>query len=124
MKKSNQEQTAVSYDRFMVRSRQQRLKVFGELSAENRALIIKTHIERWLAANRLRLTPEQIVVAEEILPFVKPEWYQADRDLEKVQQEAEVFCRKLESVFSREDVLQISNANFADCVPPVEEKDS
>jgi len=118
----NQEQTIISYDQFMPQPREERLRVFSEVSAENRALLIKTHIERWLAANRPRLTPEQIAVIEEVIPFIKPEWYQANRDQEKIQREAEVFCRKLETFFSREDVMQISNANFADYVPLVEDK--
>ncbi len=116
----NQEQPTISYDQFMPQPRQERLRIFNEVSAENRALLIKTHIERWLTANRPRLTPEQIAVIEEVTPFIKPEWYQADRDIVKVEREAEVFCRKLEAAFSREDVMQISNANFADYVPPVE----
>ncbi len=118
----NQEQTTISYDQFMPQPRQERLRIFNEISAENRALLIKTHIERWLAANRPHLTLEQIAVVEDIIPFITPELYQADRDTVKVEREAEVFCRKLEAVFSREDVMQISNANFADYVPPVEGK--
>ncbi len=118
----NQEQTTISYDQFMPQPLQERLRIFNEVSAENRALLIKTHIERWLTANRSRLTPQQIAVVEEIIPFIKPEWYQAERDTQKVEQEAEVFCRKMEAVFSREDVMQITNANHADYVPPVEDK--
>jgi hypothetical protein len=118
----NRELTTISYDQFMPQPRQERLRIFNEISAENRALLIKTHIERWLTANRVRLTPEQIAAAEEVVTFVKPQCYQSDRDTEKVQQEAEVFCRKLEAVFSREDMMQIRNANFADYVPPVEDK--
>ncbi len=116
----NQEQPTISYDQFMPQPRQERLRIFNEVSAENRALLIKTHIERWLAANIRRLTPEQVAVVEEVIPFITPEWYQVDRDIAKVEREAEVFCRKLEAVFSREDVMQISNANFADYVPPIE----
>lgn len=101
--------------------RQERIRIFNEVSAENRALLIKTHIERWLAANRSRLMPEQIAVIEEIIPFIRPEWYQPDRDREKYEREAEGLCLKLETVFSREEVMQISNANFADYVPPIEE---
>ena len=121
----------------MPQPRQERLRIFTDVSPENRALLIKTHIERWLTANRPRITPEQIAVVEEIIPFITPELYQAERDIEQVQREAEIFCRKLEAFFSRvrrfaenfygrckhdEDVMQISNANFADYVPPVEDK--
>lgn len=46
----NQEQTSIGYDEFMPQPLKERLKIFNEVSAENRALLIKTHVERWLAA--------------------------------------------------------------------------
>jgi hypothetical protein len=49
----------------------ERRRIFTDISAENRALLIKTHIERWLAANRQRLNNEQITVVEDIIiPFI------------------------------------------------------
>ena len=117
----NQEQLTIGYDQFMPQPLQERLRIFNEVSAENRALLIKTHVERWLAANRPRLTHEQIAVVEEIIPCITPESYQAERDMEKVAQEAEALRRKAEAVFTREDVIQIMS-NRADYVPPVEDK--
>ncbi len=117
----SQGQQIIGYDEFMPQPLQERLRIFNEVSAENRALLIKTHIERWLKCNRPRLTPEQIIVIEEIIPIITPEWYQADNK-KKVERETKVLERKLEAVFSREDVMQFGNANFADYLPPVEDK--
>ena len=58
----NQEQTPIGYDQFMPHPLQERRRIFNEISAENRAFLIKTHIGRWLAANRPQLPPEQIAV--------------------------------------------------------------
>jgi len=117
----NQERTPIGYDQFMPQPLQERLRIFNEVSAENRALLIKTHVERWLATNRPRLTHEQIAVIEEIISYITPESYQAERDTEKVEREAEELRRKAEAVFSREDTMQIMS-NRADYVPPVEDK--
>lgn len=111
----------IGYDQFMPQPSEERLRIFNAVSAENRALLIKTHVERWLAANHSRLTYEQVAVVEEIMRSVSPESYQAKRDFEKVEQEAKALREKAEAVFSREDVMQIMS-NRANYVPVVEGK--
>ena len=115
----SQQQTTIGYDRFMPQPLEERRRIFNEISAENRALLIKTHVERWLAANRPRLTHEQIAVVDEMIHFITPELYQGARDFEKVAQEAEALRRKAEAVFAREDVMQIMS-DRVDYVPAVE----
>lgn len=117
----NQGQPTIGYDQFMPQPLQERLRLFNEMSAENRALIMKTHVERWLAANRPRLTDEQVAVVEEMFRIITPESYQEERDFEKIHQEAERLRAKAEAVFSREDVVQIMS-DRADYVPAVEGK--
>ena len=102
---------------------EKRRRIFNEISAENRALLIKTHVERWLAANRPRLTHEQVAVVEEMSHFITPELYQEEREFEKVAQAAEALHRKAEAVFSREDVVQIMS-DRPDYVPAVEDKNN
>ena len=75
-----QEQTAIGYDQFLPLLPDERCKIFNEISAENRALLMKTHAERWLNANYSRLTQDQFAVVEEIICFITPEKYQEDRD--------------------------------------------
>lgn len=110
----NQKQTVVGYDQFMPQPIEERLKLFSEISAENRASIMKTHVERWLAANRPRLTSEQTAVVEEVIRFISPELYREDRDFEKGAQEVEALQEKAEAVFSHEEVRQIMSdrANY------------
>jgi hypothetical protein len=117
----NQEQQIIGYDEFMPQPLQERLRIFNEVSAENRALLMKTHIERWLAANESRLNGEQIAIVEEMLLFITPELYQEERDIEKIHPEIEALRRKGEAVFSREELRQILTRN-ADYVPRVETK--
>jgi hypothetical protein len=115
----NQEQSAIGYDEWMPQPLDERRRLFTDISAENRALLIKTHIERWLAANRQRLNNEQITVVEDILiPFIIPDWYRLERDVEKVEKEADALQKKAEEFFSSEDLMQMLSPR-ADYVPPV-----
>jgi hypothetical protein len=118
----NQEQPTIGYDQFMPQPLQERLRIFNQISAENRALLIKTHVERWLKLNRPRLIHEQVAVVEEIIRSISPEWYKIEeRPVEQVTQEAETLRRKAEAVFSSEDVIQIMS-NRANYVPEVKDK--
>ncbi len=103
----NQGQPTIGYDQFMPKSHQERISIFNDVSAENRALIAKTHVERWLAANRLRLSREQVAVIEEIIGFISPELYEEHRDFEKIVRQVEALREKAEAVLSPEDVIQI-----------------
>ncbi len=115
----DQRQQSIGYDQFMPQPFKERLKIFNEISAENRALLVKTHVERWLAANRHRLTQEQGAVLEEIIPSISPEKYRVERDDEKVMREIEAWQEKAEAVFSRDELRQIVSER-ADYVPAVE----
>ena len=42
---------SVDYDTFMIKPLQEKIRVFNEISPENRALLVKTHAQRWLQAN-------------------------------------------------------------------------
>src|SRR5215216_292585 len=114
----SQEQPTIAYDQFMPQPLEERLRLFNEVSAENRALLVKTHVERWLAVNRPRLTHEQIAVVEELIHSIRPEFYQQGTDFQKIVQEVEALRKKAEAVFSREDVMQIMS-NRADYVPAI-----
>ena len=111
----NQERQTISYERYMFLPIEERKKISSEISAENRALLMKTHVERWLATNHPRLKQEQIVVIEEIIRFITPEAYQEDRDYEKVIQEAERLRKKAEAVFSRKELIQFTTLSGGQC---------
>jgi hypothetical protein len=114
----NRKQQAIGYDEFFVKPQNERINTFNEISAENRALLIKSHVEQWLAVNRPRLTDKQVAVLEEIISGIIPDFYQANRDMEKMHLEAERLRLKAETVFSREDVRQIMS-DRVDYIPPV-----
>lgn len=115
----SQEQLTISYDEFMPQPVKERIKLCMEISPENRVEIMKTHITRWLEANRHRLTPEQVaMVEEEFIPFIIPEAYRPDRDSEKIMRQAEALEQKAKAIFTHEDLRQIASEH-ADHVPAV-----
>ena len=120
----SQEQVEVNYDQFYLKSVKERREIFNEIFAENRAFLVKTHAERWLAANRSRLTLEQVSVVEELIQAISPEWYKTRHDFsEEIHPEAEILVNKVEALLSREDVLQLG-ANGADYIPVVENENN
>ena len=111
----NQEQLTIGYDEYVSLPFEERNKIFGEISVENCVLLMKTHVERWLAANHPRLTQEQVAVIEEIIRSITPESYQAKRDYVKIMQEAEKLYAKAEAVFPREDIKQFGFLSNGQC---------
>lgn len=98
---------------------EERQEIFSNISAENRALLMKVHLERWLAANLSRLTHEQVRVVEEFKSFTTPEMYKEGQDSEEIRQEIEALQKRAEAVFSRDELRQIVSER-ADYVPAVE----
>ena len=123
MKKMTAEQPEISYDQFMPQPPERRRQIFNGISAENRALLIRTHVMRWLATNQSRLNSEQVAVVEESIRFISPEKYQEGRDMEKIQRESEELRKKAEAVLSRGDVVQILS-DRPDYIPPIEGQES
>ena len=114
----NQEQSTIGYDQFWPNPLEERIRLFNGVSAENRALLIKAHIKRWLAANRPRLNYKQIAIVEEIIRSISPEWYKIERDFAKVEQAAEALRQKAEAVLEPEDMVQVFT-NYAEYVPAI-----
>jgi len=119
----NQEQLTVAYDQFFLEPVKERIKIFNEISAENRALLFKSQAERWLSANRSRLAHEQIAVVEELIQSISPEWYKKERNLDQIEPKAEGLIKKLESILSRKDVIELATER-AKYIPAVENEDN
>ena len=118
----SQEQVEINYDQFYLKSFDKRREIFNEISAENRAFLVKTHAERWLAANRSRLTREQVSAVEELNQSISPEWYKTRHDFsEEIDPKVEALINKVEAVLSREDMLQLAT-NRAEYIPVVEDE--
>jgi hypothetical protein len=85
---SSQEPTApvvearddISYDVFMLYDIRIRKRIFNLVSAEAKARLMRTHVERSLAAYRAKLTAEQIKAIEEVRPLITPPVYSGAPD--------------------------------------------
>jgi hypothetical protein len=105
----------VEYDTFCQQDRQSKIRLFNEISAENRAELVRTQIERWLNKNKPRLTSEQIKIMEENLSFVRADLYRLPRreeDLVKARELEERTAAVL-SLEDRAQALTISSSCIA-----------
>jgi hypothetical protein len=69
-----------AYDDFMKLSGEERRARFGTISAENKAMIMRTHVELWLRGNRGRLTASEIAVFQEMIAVITPDLYRTRSD--------------------------------------------
>lgn len=117
----NQEQATIGYDQFFLKPIKERIEIFNDISAANRAFLVKTQAERWLTANRPRLNTEQVDIVEDVIQSISAEWYKEGRDFEEIEPETQTLIQKVEAVFSREDVIELST-NRAKYIPAIENK--
>ncbi len=95
----------IDYDTFMQGDLDARIAAFQTITAENKAEIVRTQLDRWLTINRRRLTPEQIAIMEENRAFVTAELYEQPRTPASTARAKELESRSL-AVLSGEDVGQ------------------
>ena len=95
----------IDYDTFMQMDAQGRIRTFNQITPENRAEVVRTHIERWLEKNRSRLNAEQIKVMEENIAFVTADVYRRPREPQKMEQ-AKALEAKTAALFSRSDMSE------------------
>ena len=108
----------VTYDEFGPMADQDKIRVFNEVSPENRALLVRTQAERWLAANRDRLSEEQVEAVEGAIAFIRPELYdEANREAE--QAEMQVVMQSVTAVLSDAEVMHAFTRRGA-YIPPQE----
>ena len=98
--------STISYDNFMRLDIKQRSERFPQLSAENMAMIVRTHGERWLAKNRARLDRSEIAVFEEAIAFVTPQLYEKPLDPRVMKKEEDVKA-SLRCRVNPDDVLAV-----------------
>ena len=95
----------IDYDTFMQMDAQGRIRTFNQITPENRAEVVRTHIERWLEKNRSRLNAEQIKVMEENIAFVTADVYRRPREPQKMEQ-AKALEAKTAALLSRSDMSE------------------
>jgi len=96
---------SVDYDTFMKQDVQGRIRTFNQISAENRAELVRTQIQRWKDANRARLTPGQLNLIEEWLALATAFNYRTPITEEQKARVKDLEVRSA-AVFSREDMTQ------------------
>lgn len=109
----------ISYDDYMPLSRQERIKAFNEISAENRAILVKTQVERWLMVNISKLNKQQIDLLNETIEFITPDKYEEDRNHEKVERETTELCNRVSEIFTQDEMIQIMSP-MADYIPTID----
>jgi hypothetical protein len=72
----------ISYESFIALDLDARAERFREVNPETKAHLMRTHAERWLAANRERLSAGQIELVQEVIAFIIPEHYATDTEEE------------------------------------------
>ena len=114
-------QEAVGYDEFALLPRQEQVRVFNEITPENRALIARTQAERWLAANPDRLDAEQTAAVEEMIAWLGPARYD---DVDREADEAELMERVtvLFEILPRDALLGAFGGESAPYIPPPDEE--
>ena len=96
------------YDDFMKLSVHQRHARFETISAENKAMIVRTHAERWLHDNRRRLTASEAEVFEEIIAFITPDLYRERRD-DALDKREEALSAGMRCRVSSADIREATN---------------
>ena len=95
----------VTYDEFMVRPFAERLRIFGQVTPENRAHLVHAHLVRWVAKERPRLTSEQLRALEEALSLITPAWYRHPQT-NKTRLSVSRLEQELARLLPREDMRQ------------------
>ena len=97
--------TLVDYDTFMQLDVQGRLRLFNQITPENRAELVRAQVRRWVDQNRERLTPEQVAAMEDNLTLITADLYSLPRTEEKMEKVRAMEARTA-ALFSREDMAQ------------------
>ena len=98
-------QTAVDYDTFMQQDWQGRTRMFNTITPENRAELVRTQMERWLAAIQDRLTSEQLAAMHDCIAFVQPDAYRPETR-EAYLARAKELEQRAAALFTHEDLRQ------------------
>ena len=110
------------YKEFMAFPADHRRAQFAAMSPENKAGVMRTHMERWIQANKGRLTAPEIAVFEEMVAYVTPEIYRRPPE-SAVDKREEELRAKMRCRVSPEDVRAATNL-FASAATSASEKAS
>ena len=107
----------VDYDTLMQQQDKAAIRrQFAQLSPENKALIVRTQIERWISANRARFSPAQLQVMQEMAAVVSPDLYSPNRTEATLARVQELEKRAI-ALLSKEDVGRAATLEMAVYIP-------
>lgn len=107
----------VDYETFAHCDRRTQVGLFNAVTPENRANLVRTQAERWLAANRPSLTAEQVSAADAALAVITPELYRPETTVEQREAITQTVLDRLASLFTREQIWRFVGAG-APYIPP------
>ena len=96
----------LSYEGLMKLPRAKRGTTFKILSPQNRADIVRTHMQRWLDAHKDGLSQKQKDLIADNLAVVSPELYRQPLSFALQEKSIELY-RRAEEIFSREQMLEL-----------------
>ena len=81
---------AITYDEFMRLPVQQRQEQFSRLGPDSKASMVRTHAERWVAANKTRLGSSELGALQEAIAFITPRIFEAPMDPQVLKRENDI----------------------------------
>ncbi len=97
---------AIDYDTFMTADPAARRDAFARLSAEQKADLMRTHMERWRAAHERLLSKAQRQVVDDNIAAIAPDFYRQPTTPEWRNKAVSLFKRASE-VFTRDEMTQL-----------------
>ena len=94
----------VTYDTFCNLPDEQKRAAFGAATPEERATVMKTHVERWRDANKARFSAPQLSLLEQILALLTPEAYTNGPGREETQNKMRALEPKMAELFSTDEI--------------------
>lgn len=99
--------TSVSYDDFMLKhTPDERIRLFNEISAANRADLMRTHLKRTLELRRGELTREQVQFIERAIPALTPEVYSVEGKADRAEW-TKSLRQEAEAAFGPDEAKQV-----------------
>jgi hypothetical protein len=97
----------IDYDFIMDGDWSHRIRIFNELTPDEKAELLRVHRRRWLAANQHRLSQHQVAAIAEDIAFVSAALYARPRDA-SLEAQAKQLEQRAISLFERHDLYDLT----------------
>ena len=106
----------VTYDTFCSLPDEAKRAAFNTATPEEKAAVMKTHVERWRGANKSRLSAPQLALLDQMVAVITPESYTPGPGREAAQNRMRALEPKLAELFSPDDI-QAAMQPSGPCLP-------